>query len=44
MGDHASSVAKAAIKLAPEPPLEHHVHLPEMADAPRSWSMASCGR
>ena len=27
MGDHAASVAKAAIKLAPEPPLEHHVHL-----------------
>ncbi len=32
MGDHAASVAKAAIKLAPEPPLEHHVHLPEMAE------------
>ena len=32
MGDHASSVAKAVIKLAPEPPLEHHIHLPEMAE------------
>ena len=32
MGDHAASVAKAAIKLAPEPPLEHYVHLPEMAE------------
>jgi phosphate transport system protein len=32
MGDHAASVAKAVIKLAPEPPLEHYVHLPEMAE------------
>jgi phosphate transport system protein len=32
MGDHAASVAKAVIKLAPEPPLQHHVHLPEMAE------------
>jgi phosphate transport system protein len=32
MGDHASSVAKQAIKLAPEAPLEGHVHLPEMAE------------
>jgi phosphate transport system protein len=32
MGDHAASVAKAVIKLAPEPPLEHHIHLPEMAE------------
>lgn len=32
MGDHAASVAKAAIKLAPQPPLKHHVHLPEMAE------------
>ena len=32
MGDHAASVAKAALKLAPEPPLEGYVHLPEMAE------------
>ncbi|MEA2620422.1 MAG: phosphate transport system protein [Chloroflexota bacterium] len=32
MGDHASSVAKAVIKLAPEPPLKGYVHLPEMAE------------
>ena len=32
MGDHASSVAKAVIKLAPEPPLRQYVHLPEMAE------------
>ena len=30
MGDHASSVAKQARKLAPEPPLQQYVHLPEM--------------
>ena len=32
IGDHASSVAKQVIKLAPEPPLKHYVHLPEMAE------------
>ena len=32
MGDHAASVAKAVIKLAPEPPLKHYVYLPEMAE------------
>jgi phosphate transport system protein len=32
MGDHAASVAKAVIKLAPEPPLDRYVHLPEMAE------------
>jgi phosphate transport system protein len=32
MGDHASSVAKAVIKLAPEPPLQRYAHLPEMAE------------
>ena len=32
MGDHAASVAKQVIKLAPEPPLEGYVHLPEMAE------------
>ena len=32
MGDHAASVAKQVLKLAPEPPLEGHVHLPEMAE------------
>jgi phosphate transport system protein len=32
MGDHAASVAKAVIKLAPEPPLQRYVHLPEMAE------------
>jgi phosphate transport system protein len=30
MGDHASSVAKQARKLAPHPPLSGHVRLPEM--------------
>jgi phosphate transport system protein len=32
MGDHAASVAKAVIKLAPEAPLKGYVHLPEMAE------------
>lgn len=32
IGDHASSVAKAVIKLAPEPPLKQYVYLPEMAE------------
>ena len=32
MGDHAASVAKAVIKLAPYPPLDGYVHLPEMAE------------
>ena len=32
IGDHASSVAKAVRKLAPEPPLHDYVHLPEMAE------------
>lgn len=32
MGDHAASVAKAVIKLAPEPPLKQYIHLPEMAE------------
>ena len=32
IGDHASSLAKQALKLAPEPPLEGYVHLPEMAE------------
>ena len=32
MGDHAASVAKQVLKLAPEPPLKGHVHLPEMAE------------
>lgn len=32
IGDHASSVAKQVIKLAPEPPLADYVHLPEMAE------------
>ena len=32
MGDHAASVAKAVIKLSPEPPLARYVHLPEMAE------------
>ncbi len=32
MGDHAASVAKAVIKLAPQPPLRGYVHLPEMAE------------
>lgn len=30
IGDHASSVAKQARKLAPEPPLANYVHLPAM--------------
>jgi phosphate transport system protein len=32
MGDHASSLAKQVIKLAPEPPLQEYVKLPEMAE------------
>ena len=32
IGDHASSVAKQVIKLAPEPPLADYVRLPEMAE------------
>jgi len=32
MGDHAASVAKQVIKLAPEPPLHDYIHLPEMAE------------
>jgi phosphate transport system protein len=32
IGDHASSVAKQVLKLAPESPLEGYVHLPEMAE------------
>jgi phosphate transport system protein len=32
MGDHAASVSKAVIKLAPEPPLKGYLHLPEMAE------------
>jgi phosphate transport system protein len=32
IGDHAASVAKQVLKLASEPPLEGHLHLPEMAD------------
>jgi phosphate transport system protein len=32
MGDHASSVAKQARKLAPLPPLKRYVDLPEMAE------------
>ncbi len=32
MGDHASSVAKQVLKLAPEPPLDGYLHLPEMAE------------
>jgi phosphate transport system protein len=32
IGDHASSVAKQVLKLAPEPPLEGYIHLPEMAE------------
>lgn len=32
IGDHASSLAKQAVKLAPEPPLKEYVHLPEMAE------------
>ena len=32
IGDHASSLAKQVIKLAPEPPLSDYVKLPEMAE------------
>ena len=32
MGDHAASLAKQTLKLAPEPPLEGYIHLPEMAE------------
>ncbi len=32
IGDHAASVAKQAIKLAPEPALQEYIHLPEMAE------------
>ena len=32
MGDHAASVAKQVIKLAPEAPLAGYLHLPEMAE------------
>ncbi len=32
IGDHASSVAKQVLKLAPEPPLDGYVHLEEMAE------------
>jgi phosphate transport system protein len=32
IGDHASSLAKQVIKLAPEPPLAEYVKLPEMAE------------
>ena len=32
IGDHAASVAKQVIKLAPEPPLAEYVHLPAMAE------------
>jgi phosphate transport system protein len=32
IGDHASSVAKQVLKLAPEPPLKEYIHLPEMAE------------
>jgi phosphate transport system protein len=32
IADHAASVAKQVIKLAPEPPLKEYVHLPEMAE------------
>jgi phosphate transport system protein len=32
IADHAASVAKAVIKLAPHPPLQQYVHLPEMAE------------
>ena len=44
MGDHAASVAKQVIKLAPEPPLAEYVKLPEMAELAHSWCTASCGR
>jgi phosphate transport system protein len=32
IGDHASSVAKQVIKLAPEAPLKEYIHLPAMAE------------
>ena len=32
IADHAASVAKQVRRLAPEPPLQDHVHLPEMAE------------
>jgi len=32
IGDHAASVAKAVLKLAPEAPLASYIHLPEMAE------------
>ena len=32
IGDHASSLAKQVIKLAPQPPLKEYVNLPEMAE------------
>lgn len=32
IGDHAASLAKQTLKLAPDPPLESYVHLPEMAE------------
>lgn len=32
IGDHASSVAKQVLKLAPEPPLKDYLHLPAMAE------------
>ncbi len=32
IGDHASSVAKQVMKLAPYPPLKGYMHLPEMAE------------
>ena len=35
MGDHAASVAKQARKLAPYPPLERYVDLPEMGELRR---------
>jgi phosphate transport system protein len=32
IGDHAASVAKAVLQLAPEPPLDGYLHLPAMAE------------
>ena len=32
MGDHAASVAKQALKLAPHPPLKRYVDLPAMGE------------
>ena len=32
IADHAASVSKQVIKLAPEPPLDGYLHLPEMAE------------